>query len=140
MALSKAIEFPGNVNLVGNITGSFPGCKVAFIKGEGEELANNLNAYFSANDNLNASYIREVVVPGGLLIFWTKALSNEEIEVFDQFNSEVEQKMRLWKDKRDAAKREEEEKQLAIEKEKARLVALGLQCEKNHPKEKKAKK
>lgn len=131
MAMNRGgVQFPGSLNLAGNSAGSFPGAAVSFIAGEGEALATNMAAFFE--DKGLVTYIKEVVVPGGILVYWTKHLDQEELGFFDEVNMEVEQRMRVWREEKAKLKNAEQEKAEAFKKEQERLAVLGKRCEENH--------
>ena len=133
MTLNRGgVQFPGNINMAGDRGGSFPGATVTFIAGEGEGLAKAMGEFFNAPDMGLVTYIREVPVPGGMLVYWTKHLDDEELALFDETNREIQEKMRLWREERQKAKDTEREKREALAKEQERLAVVGKRCEENH--------
>lgn len=126
------IEFPGHINVTGEIRGHYAGCKaVEFITGPTHDpLDQQINDYFT---NLKGVVVvREYVLADRVILLYTRTLSNEELADFEEFSAEIGAKMSAAKEKRLNAKAEEEEKAKAAEKEAERLANVGKTCEEHH--------
>lgn len=137
------LELPGNVAFAGDIGGTFAGVRCAFIPGTRQDLAEAVNEFF-AKIEMGCLWIRECIVPGeGMYVWYTRNLSNEEREIYEEAQMKVEDIMR------DVLAKRGEEKRLLAEAEQKRVVELerlagvGKKCEEHHAalvKEKRAAK
>lgn len=143
---------PGKINFGGEIRGHYPGAKC--VQFSGYMLHEEINKFFAENPNLLVVAVHFVNAddpnqPGShvpvAFVFYTKILSDAEIQEF----SEVQQEARRLIDERKAKRAEieaEHTKKLseAFDKEKAkkaealkeleRLAEIGRKCEKKHGK------
>lgn len=125
MALTKATEWPGAINVAGNMQGSYSGCKLILLS-----TVQEVNTFFE--NNPNALLVKLEPFNGGIYVLYTKFLTDEELQDFDEFNAEVEHMMRERRAKRAEAKEAEVKKLQTIEEEKERLAVVGKRCIENH--------
>jgi hypothetical protein len=143
----RAKEFPGKINFA-NERGHFSGCRaITFFGKTLVELDEEVNKYFEANSNRLVVEIAPMPSPDGYAVqyVFTKVMTNQEIQEFDELNREVKQLIANRRDAEakaadDAAERQRESEKKAkleaIAKDKERKVweEKGRRCDKNHGK------
>lgn len=131
MADWEPLEWPGNLHLAGNRNSLFVGCKTVFFPGGGAEVSKAMNDYFAAVGR-GCLYCGEVVMSDGLLVYYTKRIEQEKLDVIGELQIKIDEMVAAVMAERATAAREEEERALHETEEQKRLAALGAQCEANH--------
>lgn len=140
------INRPGNINYAGQ-RGHFPGCRIIQFAASGDvygledadfkkyeeqriadlqepSAADAMNLYFKHRGNLLV--IEQFVDKAGTIYcLFTNTLEGEELEEFQEYSNIVSQKMEEFRQKREAKKQEQIDKQLAQEAEDRELLELG---------------
>lgn len=128
----KPFEFPGNVHLAGNRFNVFTGVKVSFVRGSGEVLAKKLCDFFASAEGRGCLYVREVVLPDGMLVFWTRRTSEEILDIHQEALVELDGIVERIKARHEKEREEAEAERTRLLEEDRRLRLLGEKCEKDH--------
>lgn len=130
MSEVMGVDFPGDMFL-GDPAGGYIGVEAAFVPGEGPALVTALRDFFTTTCP-RAQLIREVPLQGGLLVYYTKKMTDEDLAEFDEVSTEVNTALKKRREERNKAKVDQQERENAQRQEFARLAALGKRCELEH--------